>query len=134
MKKPSVPVEELNANRIRSIVWEGPRFETKRGHYVRGFVGQTHAGSFKAASAQQPEGATAFGRNHIEIYDWSETKHWNLDKAIAEASDIVKSTMEVYGYKSNPPAEQASLQKSAAAKYGGNDALSRELPPPRRSR
>ena len=135
---------------VRKIVWRGPFVETGKdaglsvqpGEYsmyreVSGAVGITGSGHYKAAQVGRLEVRNGKGEAELRVehWAWNEKPHAIKEQAIFAAREWVAQSVE-NGRKlrAEPAGEHPAPEKSAAAKYGGNDAPGRELKPPSRSR
>jgi hypothetical protein len=128
--------EELNANGIRKIVWKSPYVQTDTGHMVRGVVGRTQDGEYKAGRGLRHDQAWYKDglKYSSETLSWGDKAHPHKEHAIHEARKWVAETVGMYRQGEKPAVEHSKPDKSVAAKYGGNDTQNRSITPPSRSR
>lgn len=122
---------------IRKIIWNGPWVETDEGRTIRGAVGVTHNGEYKAAEVSLyqeygPDNRVAFSG---ESWKWNDKSYAHKEHAIFAARRGVAQTVRNDLQCEESVGGHAIPQRSAAQKYGGaNESIECELPPPRRSR
>jgi len=128
--------DQLNAEGIKKIVWEGAYVSTDEDRVIRGSVGRTHEGDFKTAEVtlyqeRGPAGRVSFS---AEDYRWDRKRYAHKEQAIFAARSRVAQTVE-HDRQGDPYLEESPTAKtSAAIKYASNSAPQREITPPSRSR
>jgi hypothetical protein len=124
--------EPFDRYAIRRIVWDGPHVETDEGRTIRGAVGVTYGGAYRAAevSLHREYGPTGRVAVEAESYRWDTKLHAHKEHAIFAARDSVARTLKAERQIEIP----GKAESSPAAKYGGNDTQNRSITPPSRSR
>jgi hypothetical protein len=108
------------AQGIRKVVWEGRYLETDEGRVIRGAVGLTYRGDFKAAEVtlyeeRGPNGRASFS---AETYQWDKKAYSLKEQAIFAAQSKVGDTRSRDSRESETEERLTSRTTNAAAKYG----------------
>ena len=125
--------KQSDGNAIRKMVWEGPYVETDEGRTIRGAVGQTYGGTYKAAQVSLYEEYGHSGRVSFsgESYHWDARSFPHKEQAIFAAREGVQRTVR-RDQKPEKPGGRST--KSSAEKYGAADYSQHELKQHSRSR
>ena len=133
-------VRDAMENGIRKTVWDGPVVETDEGRTIRGTVGATYGGAYRAGEISMyreagPGGRVAFSG---ESCTWSDRVYAHKEHAIYAAREIVARTVsndrredekvQAHADKSVPP------RGSTAQKYGASASKEQDAPEQKRSR
>ena len=128
--------DQLNAEGIRKIVWDGAYVPTDEDRTIRGAVGLTYEGDFKMAEVtlyqeNGPKGRISFS---AEDYRWNQKRYAHKEHAIFAARSRVAQTV-MHDRHDETHVEKSSTPKtSVAMKYAGNNSQQREITPPSRAR
>jgi hypothetical protein len=128
---------EFYPNSIKKIVWDGPYVETDEGRMVRGAVGLTHIGNYRAAQVTlyREHGPASRVAHSAEDWQWNQKPYAYKEQAIFVARESVAHTVRNDQQIEGPVREGGATHGSVAKKYGDtSQALQRELPPPSLSR
>jgi hypothetical protein len=125
--------ESPDANAIRKIVWDGPYVETDQGKTIRGSVGLTYGGQYRAAQVSLYEEHGHSGRVSFsgESYHWDARSYPHKEQAIFAAREGVQRAVR----RDQRPEKLGNRRtKSSAEKYGAADYSQHELKQHSRSR
>jgi hypothetical protein len=109
---------------IRKTVWRGPWVDSPDGRQVRGLVGRTPAGEYKAGQGVIEEKIDRNGGVSYspEALTWSESTYAHKEQAIFVARKCAAQTVkDARQFHDDPPGLYAATEKDAASKYGSQD-------------
>lgn len=121
--------ENLKAHGIQKIVWDGPHVETDEGRVIRGSVGLTHDGDFKAAEVTLyqeygPKGRASFS---AETYEWGEKTYPLKEQAIFGARSKVADSKNRDSREWEAEDLRAAKTTDVATKYGKTNGDTQEI-------
>jgi hypothetical protein len=125
--------KQSDGNAIRKMVWEGPYVETDEGRTIRGAVGQTYGGEYKAAQVSLYEEYGHSGRVSFsgESYHWDARSFPHKEQAIFAAREGVQRTVNNDRHVGK---SATARRRSAVEKYAASRTAAQEPPELRKSR